>query len=191
MNKDKQIENIKDIDVPEYQILTFIFSAVVTIILTTLMSFVVPIDLDNPIVSPKSIVPIVSPKSIVAYAVPAVVFVSSVAIFTLLGKKLTKTTIKTKDEKLIKFEDDSFVTTEKLSNRKNVGFVIKQGEHKIVGAVLPGDIKVSEEKFSYVNEITTETTSTIFYLSNKTENKKYLLYLSPETFDSVKSTFID
>lgn len=182
MNKDKQIENIEDVDIPEYLLLTFTLSALITIILAILMSFLVPINLDNPIFSPKLII---------VFAVPAVAFVSSVTIFTFLGEKLTKTTIKTTDEKIIKFEDDSFVTTDKLSNRRNVRFSIKNGEHQIVGDVLPSDINVSKEKFSYVNEITTKQTSTIFHLSNKTENKKYLLYLRPATFDSVKNTFID
>lgn len=182
MSKDKQIENIKNIDIPEYQLLTITFSAIVSAIIALLMSPHVPKNIDNPLFSPKLLV---------AFGIPVVAFVSLLEIFTFLEAKLTKTSIETKDEKLIKFDDDSFVITDKLSNRRNVGFSIKNGEHKIVGHVLPSDIKLSKENFSYVNEITTEQTSTIFHFSNKAENKKYLLYLSPTTFDSVKNTFID
>ena len=155
MNKEKQTKNIKDIDIPEYQFLTFAFSAVVSAAIFALL-----ISFRTPIIPADTII---SPELIVAFAVPAVALVSLLVLFTLLEKKLTKTTVDIKGEKLIKFDNESFVITNKLYNRRSVGFVIKNGEHQIVGDVLLGDIKVSKENFSYVSELTTKTTSSIFF----------------------------
>lgn len=177
MNKENQIKNI---NIPDYRAVSLLLSFAIGGLLSMSIA---------PVFSPDKAL---SPSDIGVYAIVYIVVASFLlGLSLILEEKLTKTTIKTKNEKIIKFEDNSFVTTDKLSNRRNVGFVIKNGDHQIVGNVLPSDIKVSEEGFSYVKEITTEQTSTIFNLSNKTENKKYLLYLSPATFNSVKSTFID
>ena len=124
--------------------------------------------------------------------VVAVVFAILVEIRSILENKLVKFATTTKDTKVpINPEDGSSVSSIMLNDSNIIEFTIQGDDYKVIGSVNREDVNISEKNTSYAVERITSTTSKLFSLNKTEESKSYLLYLKPDTFDSLKGTFID